>query len=1006
MSGRITDQSDGAAIPGVNVLLKGTAQGTTTDSRGSYTLSVTDPNSILVFSFIGFGTQEVQVNNRASIDIVMEVDIQTLSEVVVVGYGSQSEKELTGSVQQVKSEEFRDLPVAQVTQKLQGRLAGVQISQTTGTLGRGMSVRIRGQVSILAGSEPLYVVDGLPIVGDISNINPDEIESISVLKDAASTALYGSRAANGVVLITTKRAKTGKTTVDVNSYYGIQEVPQQGRPVMMNGTEFAQFKKESYEDLAQPVPAAFQNPAQYGEGYDWYGGMLRNAPVTNHSITIASSKDGFSTSAVLGYFKQDGVMKNSDFTRYSLRVNSEFKVNNKLRAGFNVAPSYSINNTPTSDGAFYGQGLLYNALLTWPIFPYENNDGSMPLTAYIPGVSAFPTPNWYRALKEIKNQTKTTRLLSNAYVNFEPIKGLNLKSSLSVDIGSAPFFNFQPSTSTTGFTALPPVLATSIRRQDQFTSWLNENIVTYTKSIKDHNFDVLGGFSGQKYRQDILQVRATEFPDDRLQTVQAAINVDRTQTTSDVQEWALVSFFGRVNYNFKGKYLFGASIRRDGSSRFGADNRWGNFPSISAGWVISDEQFMPETKAVSFLKLRASVGTIGNNNIGNYTQYASVALGQQGNINTNAIFGSTVTPGAGVTSLSNANLGWETTRQVDVGLDIGLFNNRVSVVYDYYNKNTTNLLYNVSVPQESGFTNFNGNVGELKFWGHEFTVASKNLTGKLRWNTDFNIAFNDNQVVALSDGVNRLYGNPGNYATITQVGQRVGQFWGLVWDGVYTNQGDYDSSPKNVNSQVGTIKYKDINGDGVITFGGDNDDRTYIGNPFPRAVMGLTNTFSYGGLDLSIVLSGSFKNDVLVMLDQGGTNLDGVFNVSADVKDRWRSPSNPGSGRYGKTTSATFMERDWESSRFVSDGTNVTIRNVTLGYNIPANKIFRSLRVYAGVQQLYRFTNYRGPNPEASSSANPNANLANPPISNIALGFDWATYPIPRTYTLGLNIGL
>jgi TonB-linked SusC/RagA family outer membrane protein len=1007
VSGRITDES-GSPMPGVNVVVKGTTTGTASDGNGAYTVNLDASTQTLIFSFIGHATQEIEVNGRTSIDVVMAADTRTLSEVVVVGYGSQMQREVTGSVQQVKAAELKDLPVAQITQKLQGRLAGVQINQTTGKPGQGMQVRIRGQVSLSTvgggSSDPLYVVDGFPIVGDISTINPDEIENISVLKDAASASLYGSRAANGVVLITTKKGQRGQTNIDFSAYYGIQEVPQKGRPKVMNGAEFAQFKKESYEDLGQEVPEAFQNPAQYGEGYDWYGGMLRTAPIQNYSLSVSTSRDKFSTSAILGYFNQDGVMYKSNFTRYSLRINTEFKATDRITIGLNVAPLYSVENTPTSDGAFYATnqsavipgGLLYNALLTWPILPYKNPDGSLPLTAYIPGISAFPAPNWYRALNEVVNETKTVRFISNAYIDFEILEGLNVKSSINTDVGFVPFFNFQPSTTALAFTALPPTQATSYRRTQVYTSWLNENLVTYKRSTGDHNFEILAGFTTQKYRMDSEQTRATNFPDDRIQTIQSAVDIDRTQTLSDNQEWSLMSLLSRVNYNYKGKYLLALAIRRDGSSRFGADNKWGNFPSISAGWVISNESFMRESGPVSFLKLRASYGVIGNNNIGNYTQYATVTP------TTNAIFGSTVASGASVTSLSNDDLGWETTKQIDVGLDVGLLNDRVNVGYDYYNKQTTNLLYSVAVPQESGFTTFTGNIGELKFWGHEFTVSSKNLVGNLQWSTDFNIAFNDNKVVALSDGVDRIYGGQGLYQTLTQVGERIGQFWGLIQEGVYVDQADFDGSPKAQSSQVGTIKYRDVNRDGVITYGGDDDDRTYIGNPFPRVVYGITNNFSYKNLDLSIVVSGTAGNDLLVMTDQGATNLDGVFNVLKDVKNRWRSESNPGNGRYGKTTAATFMERDWESTRFVSDGSHLTIRNVTLGYNLPVKdrKIFRTIRVYGSVQQLYRFTKYRGPNPEATAQQN------GTPGTTLNLGFDWATYPIPRTYTVGLNIGI
>ncbi|SHH48401.1 TonB-linked outer membrane protein, SusC/RagA family [Chryseolinea serpens] len=1003
VSGRISDGADGSPIPGVNVIVKGTSTGSSTDANGSFVINVEDPNAVLVFSFIGYSTQEIPLNGKSSVDVVMQPDTQTLGEVVVVGYGSQSQREVTGSVQQVKGDEFKDIPVSQITQKLQGRLTGVQISQNTGKPGQGMQVRIRGQISLVAGSDPLYVVDGFPIVGDISNINPDEIENISVLKDAASTSLYGSRAANGVVMVTTKKAQAGRTTVGFSAYYGVQQVPQKGRPQVMNGQEFAQFKKESAEDLGVTPDPAFQNPSQYGKGYDWYDAMLRSAPIQNYSVSLASSNDKASASAVLGYFNQDGVLLNSNYKRYSLRVNTEYKVSDKVKIGFNAAPLFSINNTPSTDGAFYATnqnsavpgGLLNNALLTWPILPYKNADGTVPLTAFIPGVSAFPTPNWYRSLNDVTNKTQTTRLISNAFVQFELLKGLTFKTSLNADVGNSNFINFKPTTASEAlFTPPPPTISTSIRNETRYYSWLNENTLTYKTSFGDHNLEILGGFSSQRYRMDYTQTRWTDFSDDRLKTLQTATNIDRTQSRDDVQEWSLLSYFARANYNFKGKYLFSVALRRDGSSRFGSDNKWGTFPSVSAGWNISDEAFMSGVKPISVLKLRASYGTVGNNNIGNYTQYATVST------TTNAIFGSTLAPGASLTTLGNKNLGWETTKAVDVGLDVGLFNDRISFVYDFYTKNTSNLLYSVAVPQESGFQNFNGNIGELKFWGHEFTISSKNTVGKVKWNTDFNIAFNDNKVVALSAGVDRIYGGQNGYATLTQVGHRVGQFWGMVQDGVYKNQADFDSSPKAAASQVGTVKFKDVNGDGVITNGGDKDDRTYIGNPFPTAVFGLTNTVRYSNFDLTVVLSGTHGNSVAVMTDQGTTNLDGVFNVLKEVKDRWRSPENPGAGKYGKTTSGTANERDWFHTRFISDGSNITVRNITLGYNVPLKRNFISgVRLYASVQNLYRFTNYRGPNPEANAATGGDQSAVN--ATN--MGFDWATFPVPVTYTFGLN---
>ncbi|SDR01691.1 SusC/RagA family TonB-linked outer membrane protein [Flagellimonas zhangzhouensis] len=999
--GTVSDAETGQPLPGVTVLEQGTTNGTSADFDGNYSIEV-NSNAVLTFSSVGYAAQNISVNGRSQINISMAIDSQQLDEVVIVGYGTQTSRKVTGAVQQIDSEELADIPVPQVTQKLQGRLVGVQINQTTGKPGQGIQVRVRGQASILAGSDPLYVVDGFPIVGDISSINPDEIESISVLKDAASTSLYGSRAANGVVLITTKSGKTEQGGFSISYYGGVQAVPQKGRPDLMNGTEFAQFKKESFEDLGLPVPEPFQNPEQYGEGYNWYDAMFRTAPIQSLNINWNARGERSSVAIVAGVFNQEGVMVNSDFKRYSLRANSSFKLNDQLNLGVSVAPTYSIDNLPSSDGAFYATnvnagipgGLVTNAMQTWPILPYQNEDGSLPLTAWIPGISAFPTPNWYRAAKEITNETKSLRVLGNVFLEYQPIEGLRLKTSINGDFGNSSFFNFSPSTSSTTFAALPPAIPTSIRRESKYLSWLNENTVTYAKSFGDHNFELLGGMSFQKYEADNSQLFLSNFPDDRVRTIQSALNIDRTRSFNNINEWSLTSFFSRLNYDYKGKYLVTFALRRDGSSRFGSNNRWGNFPSVSAGWVFSDESFLENTDWLTFGKVRASYGIIGNNNIGNYTQYALV------DNSLNAVFGNSISSGAAVTTLGNSNLGWEKTKQIDLGLDLRFFDDRVEFIYDYYKKNTTDLLFNVNIPQESGFTNFNDNVGELEFWGHEFAIVSRNIAKEnFTWNTNFNIAFNRNKVVSLAEGVDRIFAG-GGYAAITRPGEPLGQFWGLIHDGVYDNQQEFDSSPKAVESQVGTIKFQDVNGDGVITYGNENDDRTVIGNPFPDYIFGLTNDFRFGNWDASVVISGSVGNDIAVTNDQGTTNLDGVFNVLRDVKDRWRSPENPGSGRYGKTTGATFMERDWFSSRFIEDGSYLTVKNISLGYSFPVKEtsFLKKARLYASVQQAFVLTGYRGVNPEISTTTQGQQSNA------LALGYDWGAYPVPRTYTLGFNL--
>lgn len=998
VTGTVSDES-GAPLPGATVTVKGTQVGTSTDVNGAFSLGIPGPDAVLVVSSIGFVTQEIAVGSQGEIQVTLKADQQQLEQVVVVGYGSQLKREVTGAVQTIASKEFKDIPVAQVAQKLQGKVAGVQINQTTGIPGRGMSVRIRGQMSVSAGSDPLYVVDGFPITGGINSLNPDEIADITILKDAASTSLYGSRAANGVVLITTtKTGRPGETNVSFNAYAGWQTVPEKGRIEMMNAVEFAQFKKEIYEDVGRPVPEAFQNPSMYQDmiDNDWYDALLRTAPIQSYSLSMVQSREKSNTSITAGIFDQKGVVLNTDYRRYSLRMNNDFSVSDKVKLGFNVAPQYIEDNIPRTDGD-RGTGILFNALHTWPIMPIYDENGEPTLSNQFPASTGniYVYPNWVRAAEELVNETKEVNLISNAYIQYEPLEGLVLKSTFNVEFSNHKFFFFNPSTATSQMNVPIPTTAVSNRINFEERSWLNENLATYTRSFGDHNFELLAGFTNQTFGRELTRVQADTYADDRIPTVQGALNINRGGTVSGADKWSLTSIVSRLTYNYKGKYLFTAAVRSDGSSRFGSDNRWGTFPSVSAGWIISDEDFFNRDGKVSFAKVRSSFGVIGNNNIGNYTQYALI------NNTVNAVFGDVVAPGAAITSLANSALGWETTKQFDAGLDLGLFNGRVQLMYDFYTKRTTNLLYNVQIAQESGFSNFNDNIGEIKFWGHEIALSTTNLDGKFSWTTNANISFNRNKVLELAEGIDRVYGR----FHITQVGKPFGQFYGLVADGVYMNEEDLESSPQIPGrSVVGSIKIKDVNEDGVITYGGDFDDRTIIGSPFPKFTYGITNNFRYKNFDLSIVGSGSFGNQLFVRHIYSTANLDGVFNVLKEVKYRFRSEENPGKGFFGITAGAdgniTGVERDWMNSRFVADASFFTIKNITLGYTFnKIDRFFRSARVYASVQQAFVFTNYwGGPNPETSAEPDGEGDGG-----NLSQGVDYSSYPVPRTFTFGVN---
>lgn len=980
IAGTITDDT-GEAIIGVNVMEKGTKNGTITDIDGRYSLSVS-PSATLQVSFIGYITQDIAVGKRNRVDIRLKEDTKNLEEVVVVGYGTQIKRDVTGSVQSIKAEDMADMPVPQIAQKLQGKFAGVQINQVSGKPGQGMTMRIRGQASLSGGTNPLYVVDGMPLVGDISSLNPDEIESISILKDASASSLYGSRAANGVVLIQTKSAKSGKT-FGVDIYAGVQYVPQKGRPEMMNASEFAQFRKEIAEQNGLPVDPAYQHPERLGEGTNWYDILLRPAAIQNYSVNYSNGDGKFKSSSVVSYFKQDGVLLNSDYQRFSARANTEYAFSDKVKVGMNIAPSYSINNTPQSDGNWTEDKgtIIQGAMLTTPLAPYRNADGTLPLVATGPGL--FDNPNWYNVVQIDRNKTQNTHLIANGFLEIQPIKDLKLKTSINADLTQQTWNYFKPSTSGEIYQT-PTRIARAKQSSNLYYTWVWENTATYSKEIAGHSFDLLVGQSVQKYRSDYNYVYGTNFPDDKIPTMNAATTIT---ADGDINEWALLSYIGRLNYNYQGKYLLSAAIRRDGSSRFGVNNRWGNFPSVSAGWIFSEEPFMkPLEKVLSFGKVRASYGVVGNDQIGNYTHLATIAT-------TNANFNNAMASGRSIAGMGNTELGWERNKQFDLGLDVGFFNNRLSFMYDYYNKITDALLFSLEVPISSGFFNIQSNAGKLKFWGHEFTVTSKNLVGAFQWTTDLNLSYNDNRCLELGVDNAPLIGN-----NITQVGERIGQFYGLEWQGVYKNQEEYDRYPKHAQAAVGTVRYKDVNNDGSVTQG---DDRAPIGNPVPLWILGMTNSFSYKDFDLSVVMSGAFGFELANMVDQFAGNLDGVFNVYKDVQNRWKSPENPGNGRYGTTKmGSTGPERDWFSSRYLYNGNYLTIKNITLGYKIPMRRrdIIKNLRVYMSFQNVFTFTNYVGANPEVNTS------IKGDTAGSLQQGFDYTTYPVPRTVTLGLNV--
>ena len=1008
ISGRVTSADDGSGLPGVNVVVKGTTIGTVTDVDGQFHIAVPGGSDVLIISFIGLQTQEVAIDNRTTIDVKMISDIQQLNEVVVVGYGTQIKQDLTGNIASVKGEDVKNLPVPNFTQALQGRAAGVFVESNSGRVGEGIKVRIRGAVSLSGSNEPLYVVDGIPINtstlnngqtgtpqnngAGLSSINFNDIESFEILKDAAAAAIYGSRAANGVVLITTKRGKAGKTSISANISYGFNQ-PTKVHRGFLNAQQYVDYYKQgaingatydynrngnpggyaSLQDNIDDYTAIMAGRLTRYSGYsdwktlqtdtDWEKQAYQKNPLVkmlNLSASGGTEKTKYYMSGEAS--KQDGILLKNNFERLSTRMNLDQQVSKSVKIGLNMSIARSVTGRTTSDNDF---GTPMQIVALAPITPVRDLNGQL---------YDRPTTTYYNPLLNAENgryKATTFRNIGGLYGQWDIADGLRFRSEVGYDVlteNDDQFFGSHTQNSATHGYGQSDWLRTF--------NYNTNNFLTYNKMVGRLSIDATAGMSFQKAVTDQTEVYGQEFPSDDLQTLASAGKI--TGGFSSQTSYTFLSYFARVNLKFADKFLLSASGRIDGSSRFGSDNRYGFFPSISGGWIISEEGFLKGQSTVSFLKLRASTGKVGNAEIGSNLYQGLYSPGKYNG-------SSTLYP----SQLGNPKLGWETTQQVDVGIDFGFFNNRVTGEIDYYTKHTTGLLYNQPVPSQSGFSSLLGNVGKMENHGYEIVINTVNISkANFKWSTSFNLSSNQNKVTKLDGEVTQVLGNDGRYLNSLIVGQPLGVFYGPKYAGVDPNNGD-------------ALFYK-ANGEKTNVY--NDAGNFYLGNPNPKFYGGITNTFSAFGVDLSVLLQGVQGNKI--MNGAGGfmsANGDWFDNQTLDQLNAWQKP--------GDITNVPQNRWNWSgsipngvsaSSRYIYDGSYLRVKTVTLGYNFPAAVLSRmkltQLRLYVTGQNLFTFTNYPGWDPEVNADYRTG--------NNQNQGSDFYSAPQIKSLIFGLNVGL
>lgn len=1006
VTGSVTAAETKENLIGVTVAIKGTTSATITDANGQYSIKNVAPRATLVFSYSGFSNQEIAVNGQPVINVVLAANDSALQGVVVVGYGTQKKRNVTGAVGSVKfDQDISSRPMVEFGQALSGKVAGVQVLTASGRPGSSSTVQIRGLASISANSSPLIVVDGNPLPSyDLNLINSADIESIDILKDASSAAIYGSRGGNGVILITTKSGKSGKGRLDF-SYATTFQQPID-RVEMMNSREYALASIDAAQNAwidkggdpnapntlaargayRYTWPLAFNNPDTL-KNTDFQDLIFRTAPMQKFDLSVSGGNERSNYLISGGYISQDGIVINSDYKKYAFSIKASSKILDWVEVGGKLGAVYDQSNNPIDR--------ITEWAVQYPnIYPVYGTNGYLGDATNTPGLQNYDNI-LFRARNGhplyVINDRRTGQgfnSLGNVYAQFEFIPGLRFKSSLNY------FYNRQDNST---YAAVEHNMGPSYNTEGVLTNtqartinYNLQNLLTYDKEIGDHNLSGLLGYEYLKNDFYSASQGRNRFDNDQIQYLSAGQII--SVASDNATETVLISSFARASYNFKSKYLASVSFRRDGSSRFGPNKKWGYFPSASIGWIVSDEAFMANLSPVSNLKLRASYGFTGNDRIGDYRWIGSM---QQGRV----AFGTT--PGISYypSSITNPDLGWERTKQLNFGLDLGLLNKRVSLEADYYISKSDGLLLEVPIPQVSGFGSVFQNIGELENKGIELALTTQNLKGVFEWSTQVNFSRNRNKILSLGPNDAPMNLNANNTLPVrNEVGQPIFNFYGYKYIGVYLNQKEIDADPSHLpGTKPGDGKYEDLNKNGTL----ESNDRTIIGNPAPDFTYGITNNFKYKNFDLSVLFQGVQGSEVFDNNLRRSLFYHEGRNYAKSVVNRWRSEAEPGDGHHHKLTVDLHGFEQTPSSYWIVDGSYFRLKSLTLGYNMPAGLISKiklgSVRIYLNGQNLFTAKNANLFDPENFSGGADQA---------VQRGASHSPYPTTKTYSVGINIGL